>query len=112
MSVRPSRKPRRRPGWVRAAGWLLLLLGSLFVVTWRQTRGLALEQALRDQETRRAVAEAERVELARRIAQLQSRSRVVRTASERLGLHLPTDAEIVFVPVRAPAAAVSAGGDK
>lgn len=106
MSPRAS----RQPGWVRAAGWLLLLLGSLFIVTWRQTRGLELDQALREQETRYALAEAERVELERRIARLRSRSRVVRAASARLGLHLPADNEIVFLPVRSGSVALDGGG--
>lgn len=90
---------RRRPGWVRALGWLLLLLGSLSLVTWRQTRGLALERAVRELETEQARANAERVELSRRIEHLRSRSRVVAVARDRLGMHLPGDHEIVFLPV-------------
>ena len=105
MSAR-RRGPRRgRPGWITALGWLLLLLGSLSLVTWRQTRGLAVEREVRDLETERARAEAERVELSRRIEELRSRSRIVRVAGERLGMHLPTDDEIVFLPVAGPMAA-------
>lgn len=109
--TRPRRPARRRPGWLRAAGWLLLLLGSLVFVTWRQTHGLALESGLRDLESRRAIAEAERVELVRRVESLRSRSRIVRVARERYGLHLPQGHEIVFVPVGTPAAD-SAQGDR
>ena len=90
---------RGRPGWIGALAWLLLLLASLSLVTWRQTRGLALEREVRELETARAIKEAERVELARRIEQLRSRSRIVRVARERLGMHLPEDHEIVFLPV-------------
>jgi cell division protein FtsL len=95
----------RRPGWVRAAGWLVLLLISLLLVTWRQTRGLALEEQLRALEQERAVAEAERVEATRRIEELRSRARIVRVARERLGMHLPADGEIVFLPVSSGAEA-------
>ena len=95
---------RRRPGPSRGAGWLLLLLGSLVFVTWRQTHGLALESGLRDLESRRAIAEAERVELVREIEALRSRARIVRVARDRYGLHLPSGDEIVFVPVGAAAA--------
>lgn len=107
-----SARAGRRPGWLRAGGWLLLLLGSLALVTWRQTRGLALQRELRALETRRAVTETERVELVRRVEQLRSRARVVRVARERLGMHLPQDSEIVFLPVElteapAPAAEVA-----
>lgn len=92
-----------RPGWVRAFAWVLLLLGSLMVVTWRQTRGRDLEQELSLTRQRHANAEAERVELVRRIEQLRSRARIVKVARTRLGMHIPTDREIVFLPA-APAA--------
>ena len=92
-------------GWVGPLGWLLLLLASLSLVTWRQTRGFELEQEVRAVETSRAMKEAERVELTRRIEQLRSRSRIVRVARDRLGMHLPADDEIVILPVddRVPA---------
>lgn len=92
------RRPRRLPAWLRAAGWLALILCSLFMVTWRQTRGLELESALRDLETRRELAEAERVDHARQIQALLSRARVVRVARERLGMRLAVGDEIVFLP--------------
>ena len=110
MSAKSPRGSRaRRPGWTRAVGWLLLILVSLLVVTWRQTRGLAMERELRDLEGERAVAEAEQVELVRRIEELRSRARVVRVARDRLGMHLPTESEIVFLPVDAEPAAPVAG---
>jgi cell division protein FtsL len=96
-----ARGVSRRPGWVRAFAWVLLLLGSLVLVTWRQTRGRNLDQGLSAIEKRHATAEAERVELVRRIEQLRSRARIVKVARERLGMHLPTDREIVFLPLPA-----------
>jgi cell division protein FtsL len=101
---RAARK-RKRPGWVGALGWLVVLLASLALVTWRQTRGLALEKEVRTLETSRAMKEAERVELARRIEALRSRSRIVQVAHDRLGMHLPQDQEIVFLPLAGPVAA-------
>jgi cell division protein FtsL len=95
----PKRRTRGRPGWVGAIGWLLLLLVSLSLVTWRQTRGLALEREVRELETAHAMKEAERVELTRRVEELRSRSRIVQVARDRLGMHLPQDSEIVFLPV-------------
>lgn len=106
-----TRRPRskgKRPGWVRALGWLAMLLASLSLVTWRQTHGLALERELRTLEGRNAGVEAERVELTRRIEQLRSRSRVLQVARDRLGMHLPQDHEIIFLPVSAAPAAESA----
>lgn len=112
MSTRVQREAGpRRPGWMRAVGWLLLLLGSLVAVTWRQTRGLAMERELRELESERAVAEAEQVELVRRIEELRSRARILRVARARLGMHLPTEAEIVFLPVDSDRVGQAAGGE-
>lgn len=83
---------------LRAAGWVLLVLAALSVVTWRQARGVALEREIHALEGERALAEAERVELQRRIQRLQSRSRVVRDAA-RLMLHVPGDHEVVILPL-------------
>lgn len=94
-----SRGPRRVPGFVVAAGWLVLLLAALSFVTWRQTAGVQAERALRELETDRSILESERVAAERRIEELRSRARVVRVARERLGMHLPSDDEILFLPV-------------
>jgi cell division protein FtsL len=88
-----------RPGWVVALGWLILMLMSLSVVTWRQTESLALEKEVRELERLRSLEEAERQATARRIEQLRSRARIVQVARDRLGMHLPADDEIVFLPV-------------
>jgi cell division protein FtsL len=101
-AVRKQARGGRRPGWVGAAGWLVLLLASLLLVTWRQGQGLAKERELRELESERAVLETARVELSRRIEELRSRARVVRVARERLGMHLPEPHEIVFLPVPGP----------
>lgn len=96
-TYRPVR-PRHLPAWIRAAGWLALVLSSLFMVTWRQTRGLELEAAVRELETELELAEAERVEHARNIQRLRSRGRVVRVARDRLDMRLAVGDEIVFLP--------------
>ena len=113
MSPRNRRvKGRGRPGWVGALGWLLLLLASLSLVTWRQTRGLTLEREVRRLETARAMKDAERVELTREIERLRSRSRIVQVARDRLGMHLPADHEIVILPVGTTAPADSAEAER
>lgn len=95
------RRPRRSPAWLRAAGWLCLLLGALLVVTWRQTRGLELEEGLRTLDTQRELLEAERMNRLRQIRELQSRARVVQVARDRLGMRLAVGDEIVFLPATA-----------
>jgi cell division protein FtsL len=101
-----KQRGRKLRGLLQLLGWLMLLLGSLAVVAWRQTEGIAREQALREAQTERAIAEAERVELERRVRELTSRSRIVRVAGDRLGMRLPTDAEIVLLRNPAEAGAV------
>jgi pyruvate kinase len=83
-------------------GWLFLLLAALSFVTWRQAVGVEMERALRELETERGIAEADRLAALRRIDELQGRSRIVPVARDRLGMHLPEDREIVFLPAAAP----------
>ncbi|HKJ01751.1 MAG TPA: hypothetical protein VJ997_04830 [Longimicrobiales bacterium] len=84
--------------FLRAGFAVMALLGSLAMVTWRQSR--ALEALSRLDEVRRqtSVAEADRVELQRAIQVLESRGRVVPLARERLGMHTATAAELVILP--------------
>lgn len=107
--VRSSHERARRPlRWLRVLGWTALLLTSLLLVTWRQTRGLELERGLGVIQADREIAEAEAVELVRRVEELRSRARVVRVARDRLGMHLPDDEEIVFLA--SPVSGSSGGG--
>jgi cell division protein FtsL len=111
----PRTNGRRRRGALSLAGWLLPLLAALALVIVRQTQGLALEQQLREVREKQAIVEAERVETVRRIQTLSSRARVVRAARERLGMHLPAVAEIIFVAVPAverDSAAAAPAGDE
>ena len=102
---RAAARPRRLPTFLRAAGWLALLLGSLLLVTWRQTRGLELESAIRRIETTHEMAGAEKVQHEQNIQRLTSRARVVRVARDRLGMRLAVGDEIVLLPAVAAAPA-------
>lgn len=101
---------RRGVGRARLSGWLLLLLGSLAVVVWRQTRGVALDRELRALTGERSAGEARRLEAEGRIRNLAGRGRVVSLAERRLGMHVPQDSEIVFVTVPGQAAPSASGG--
>lgn len=81
----------------RAAVTLAVLLASLGLVTWRQSR--ALETLARWDDLRRAtsVARAQVVELERDIEVLTSRARVVPEARRRLGMHTPDGSELVIL---------------
>jgi cell division protein FtsL len=105
-----SERPRRRQGSGRGRALLKALvfgaavLGAFSAVVWRQTRADERQREIRALDTEVAVAEGERVELANRIQALQSRARILRVARERLGLHLPSDSEIVLLAAPAETA--------
>jgi cell division protein FtsL len=100
---------RRARSALRLLGWLMLLAGALGFVVWRQSRGVALQAELRALEAERTIAESERLELVRKIQALSSRARIVRVARERLGMHVPTDREIMLLTDPTPAVDSAAG---
>lgn len=73
------------------------LLASLSLVTWRQGRALDALEALDTVRRERSLAEADRVEIQRRIQVLESRSWVAPEARRRLGMHNPVGSEIVYL---------------
>lgn len=70
------------------------LAAALIGVAWRQSRSLEALAELEDVRDARALAEAERLGLVRRIEYLESGVRVVPEAQERLGMHRPEVSEI------------------
>jgi cell division protein FtsL len=100
---------------IRGGLLFMLLLGSLTLVVWRQSRALEMQRALEAVRRERVVEESRRSALLRRVEQLESRTRVSAAASSRFGMRLPSGEEIVILPmtdrasgrlaVRAPAGA-------
>ena len=78
----------------RTAVTLAVFLGSLGLVTWRQSRALETLAELDDVRQRASVAGAQVVELDREIQVLTSRARVVPEARRRLGMHMPDASEL------------------
>ncbi len=74
------------------------LLLALSLVSWRQTRVRAGLGEVAELQRQISLAEAERAELLRRIQYLESRSRVVAEAEDRLGLRRAQAHEIVWIP--------------
>jgi cell division protein FtsL len=83
---------------VKLALVTLVLVASLTLVAWRQGRALEALAALDAVRHERALAEAERSELERRIEYLESRVRVVPEARSRLQMHTPEDSEMRILP--------------
>lgn len=102
---------RKGPPVIRAALLFALLLASLTLVVWRQSRALAMLRGLESVRQERVLEEARRASLERRVGHLESRSRVSEEAGARFGMRLPTGREIVILPLREPApSALAASG--
>ncbi len=84
---------------VRACLLFILLLGSLTVVVWRQSRALEMQRSLEAVRQARAVEESRRSSLLRLVEQLESRPRVSEAAASRLGMRLPSGEELVILPL-------------
>jgi hypothetical protein len=75
---------------------------AFLVTTWlvyaRQTAAIHAARELADLRARLANLDGHRADLERRIRAAESRAVLVPRAQARLGLHLPSDSEIVLVP--------------
>jgi hypothetical protein len=87
----------RSQGTLRIAIACAALLSSLSLVVWRQSRALEALRALDAARADHVLLESSRAALTREIEQLESRTRIVETASARLGLHVPSGDEIVIL---------------
>ncbi|MEJ2186131.1 MAG: hypothetical protein P8Z36_09360, partial [Gemmatimonadota bacterium] len=90
-------------GVIRLALLFAAFLGSLSLVVWRQSQALDLLRSIDSLRRERAVEEAKRTELVRKVDVLESRSRIVRLAAERFGMRVPAGDEIVLLPLTAKA---------
>lgn len=95
---------------VRMTLLFALLLGSLTLVVWRQSRALVLLRELESVRRERVVEEARRAGLSRRVEELESRARISEVARARFGMRLPSGDEIVILPLREPARALAVRG--
>ncbi len=80
----------------RAAITFVLVVLSLGLVTWRQSRALAAKRELDDPYRAGSGAKADRVELDREIQGLRRRARIVSEA-RAMGMHTPSASEQVFL---------------
>jgi cell division protein FtsL len=91
---------RSNNGTIRLALCFAALLAALTMVIWRQSLALETLSALDELRDGRALAEAERSDLIRKIEQLESRASVVNAARERLAMRVPFAHEIVILPLQ------------
>ena len=93
---------------IRTAMLFALLLASLTLTVWRQSRALEILRLTEDARGERVVEEARRSALLRHVDELRSRARVSELAQDRFGMRLPQGGEIVILPLQAPPAGVAA----
>jgi cell division protein FtsL len=89
----------------------LLLLGFVLVATgviWRRSYGIARARELDALQRRRAALEARKATLEGEIRELSSRARLAPIAEQRLGMHIPSDSQVVILPKPSSAAAPDA----
>ncbi len=84
-------------GLLRWTFTLSALVGALVFLTWRQSRALEVLTQLDEISREISLTEAEIVDLERSIQVLESRARVVRDATESLGMRLPAASEQVLL---------------
>ncbi len=109
--MKARERGRKGPPVIRAALLFGLLLASLTLVVWRQSRALSMLRELEGVRQERVLEEARRASLERRVGQLESRARVSEAARTRFGMRLPMGSEIVILPLREPArSALAVGG--
>ncbi len=85
-----------------------LLLAGMYVAVHRGASGRGVVESLARIGDRQETADVIRAELEQDIEHLRSRARVVR-AAERLGMHLPTEDELVILDLRGEAERVRGG---
>ncbi len=85
-------------GVLRAGLGGAVLLSSLSLVTWRQSRAFEVLERVDDLHGQISIAEAERVDLQHTIQTLESRAWIVPEARKRLGMHTPDASELVILP--------------
>jgi cell division protein FtsL len=96
---------RSHTGTIRLALCFAALLAALTLVIWRQSQALETLRDLDKLRDSRALAEAERSDLLRKIEHLESRDYVVGAARARLGMRVPSADEIVILPLQREQAA-------
>jgi cell division protein FtsL len=84
-------------GAIRLSAAFALLFASLTLVVFRQSRALEELRALDALRASRAVLQAERSSLQREIQRLESRSRILAVAWQRLRLRVPDVTETVYL---------------
>ena len=88
-----SMRGRTRVGLVLAAFVLVALS-----IVWRRTVGIGESERLAQLEAKRTGLEGERARLEGEIRDASTRQTLGATAERKLGMHIPTDQQVVILP--------------
>jgi membrane protein implicated in regulation of membrane protease activity len=80
-------------GFVLAAFVLVAL-----AIVWRRTIGIGESERLAELDARRVELEGERARLESEIREASTRQTLGATVERRLGMHIPTDRQVVILP--------------
>lgn len=79
-----------------------LLLGAFVLIAlaivWRRTIGISQSEQLAVLDSKRVTLESERARLEAEIRDASSRQTLGATVERRLGMHVPTDRQVVILP--------------
>jgi hypothetical protein len=79
-----------------------LLLGAFVLIAlaivWRRTIGISQSEQLAVLDSKRVTLESERARLEAEIRDASSRQNLGTTVERRLGMHVPTDRQVVILP--------------
>ena len=79
-----------------------ILLGAFVLIAlaivWRRTIGISQSERLASLDAKRVTLESERARLDAEIRDASSRQNLGSTVERRLGMHVPTDKQVVILP--------------
>ncbi|HUF65941.1 MAG TPA: hypothetical protein VMM17_08190 [Gemmatimonadaceae bacterium] len=92
-----KRRVKRRRGRMIFAFVLAGFVAVTGSVVWRRSVGISQSRSLRELDRVRLQLEGERARLARDLQEATSRARLGPIAERRLGMHVPSDRQVVIL---------------
>jgi cell division protein FtsL len=87
---------------LRGRSIVALILGAFVLIAlaivWRRTVGISQSEHLAELDAKRSALESERARLEGEIRVASSRQSLGTAAERRLGMHIPTDQQVVILP--------------
>ena len=90
--------PRRARGRVVVVVGLVVFVCLASLAVWRRSVGIGNARAIRALDARRVQLEGERAALESGIREAASRTRIGALAEQRLGMRVPSDTQVIFLP--------------